>query len=249
VSISKSAQTVLQDIFAVGSEQTIGSKNRLRIPIPGYLELLKLCELLSTEPAEEELQKFLEKHPGFLTGITGNIDNTDLAVIFKPRIGPRYVADFCVLQAFQGGSVAHLVEIETSHEVIFTKSGKPSKRLADALKQVEDWKIYIEPHRVHFAKELVRMALSLPKLGDNFENGRGVRTKDASDLESHWQTFGGFDLPFFSYTVVIGRWSRLSADDKKRVIMRNRNQDTTVKLYTYEQVARLANFRLDRDEF
>jgi hypothetical protein len=87
-------------------------------------ELHELIELLASQASEERLQLFLERNVGFLTGLVGTHDNTDLAILFKPPIGTQYRADFCILQAFQGGSVAHLIEIETSHERLFTKKGR-----------------------------------------------------------------------------------------------------------------------------
>jgi hypothetical protein len=247
--LSVNAQEVLHGIFAIGPDQNSGIKNRRRVPTPGAKELFEFCEILATEPPEEILQSFLEHNPGFLTGITGTIDNTDLAVLYKPRIGSRYIADFCVLQSFQGGSVANLIEIETSHEPIYTKNGKPARRLSDALKQVEDWRLWIDQNQVHFAKELINSAKALSPFGDHVPNGRGFRTKDAAELEWNWKSFGGFDQPYFSYTILAGRWSKLENENKARIIARNRQGERDVSIYTYEQLARVSNYRLDREEF
>ena len=227
----------------------MGLSKRTRVPTPGPRELYALCELLARSPKEEELQVYLQSNPGFLAGLTGTPDNTDLAVLFKPKIGTQFVADFCVLQSYQGGSVANLIELETSDDQLFTKNGNPARRYATALKQVEDWRIWIDRNKVHFAKELVRTAKALPLISAKAPRLKGIRTTDAARLEKIWAAFGGFDEPFYNYTIVLGRWSRLRGSDKTRIIARNRNTDRDLTTYTYEQLARQANFRLERDEW
>lgn len=249
MTLSPEGESVLRAILGVGSDRALGIGRRLRIPTPAGPELYAICELLAERPREEELQIFLEQNVGFLTGLLGTPDNTDLAVLFKPAIGTQYRADFCVLQASQGGALAHLFEIETSHEPLFTQKGNSSRRLALAESQVENWRIWISRNAVHFAKELVREAQRLPLLDGSIMNGRGLRLTDESRLETIWRSFGGFDEPFFSYTIIIGRWSDLSSQDKQRLISRNRHGGSHLRIFTYEQVARLANFRLERDEW
>jgi hypothetical protein len=170
------------------------------------------------------LQIFLENNVGFLTGLLGTPDNSDLAILFKPPVGTQYRADFCVLQASQGGALAHLFEIETSHEPLFAQKGNPSRRLATAENQIENWRIWINRNAVHFAKELIREAKNVPLLGeDKSGNGRGFRLAEEERIETTWSSFGGFDEPYFSYTIIIGRWSDLTSEDKQRLISRNRH--------------------------
>jgi len=118
---------------------------------------------------------FFERNVGFLTGLVGTRDNVDLAILFKPPIGTQYGADFCVLQSDQGGSTAYLFEIETSHDRLFIQNGAPSQRLSYALKQTEDWRIWIDRNAIHYGKELIRMAKALPPIGECDDASRGVR--------------------------------------------------------------------------
>lgn len=247
--LSPDAEEVLEAILGVGPDRALGIGQRLRAPTPGAPELYALCELLAKQPGEEDLQLFLEQNIGFLTSFLGTPDNTDLAVLFKPPVGTQYRADFCVLQASQGGAIAHLFEIETSHERLFNKKGAPSQRLALAENQIENWRIWINRNAVHYAKELVRHAQRVPLLGQQRPESRGVRLTEPEQLEKRWTSFGGYDEPFFSYTIIIGRWSQLDAAEKQRLISRNRHGDSHLRTFTYEQVARLANFRLERDEW
>ena len=198
-------------------------------------------------PKEELLQQYLEGNIGYSTGLFGSPDNSDLAVLFKPNVGIQFRADFCVLQAHQGGAVAHLVEIESCHERLFTNDGKPSRRLSGALAQLEDWRICIGANSSYHSGEFVRSAMETRLLSDDGQTTRGVRFVKAESLKRIWSAFGGMDEPFFTYTVLIGRWSCLSPNEKARII--NRNRSGGPKIYTYEQVARNANFRLERDDW
>lgn len=245
--LSDDAEQVLADIFAIGAERSLAVGDRLRAPTPGAPELFALCELLALEPREEDLQKFLEKNCGFLTGLLGGPDNSDLAVLFKPRIGTKFVADFCVLQAHQGGAVAHMVEIETSHEPLFTKKGNPASRLASALSQIEDWQIELEKNSSYYSRELVRMAQNVSSFDSFDENSRGFRFTTSEQVQQIWEAFGGADSCFFSFTAILGRWSQLKSDEKRRIM--HRNQRGKVKIHTFEQLARNANFRLERDDW
>lgn len=247
--LSVAAESVLRSILAYGGDINAGGKARPRAPAPSDKELFELCELIAVTPSEEQLQCFFEKNVGFMTGMFGTNDNSDIAVLFKPSIGTQYRADFCVLQAFQGGAVAHLIELESSHESLFTKRLTPARRLQSALGQIDDWRQWIERNRVHYARELMRTARELPLYGAYRDGDAGVRFVDADRAEELWSAFGGFEDPSFSYAIVIGRWSQLSREQKDRLVTRNRHNDPNCATYTYEQLARQANGRLERDEF
>jgi hypothetical protein len=240
---------VLDEIFAIGAERNLALGKRIRVPTPGPHELYAYCELLAQEPREEDVQRFLEAHPGFLTGLLGGPDNADLAVLFKPPLGSRYRADFCVLQAHQGGCVANLIEIESSHEPLFNKAGSPARRLAAASKQIEDWRIFVSKDPKYHASELMELAKRAPLLADYKEGDIGFRLRDPGRVGKLWEMFGGYQEPSFHFVAIIGRWSRLSDDEKARVVHRNLHSKDAMKLYTFEQVARAANFRLERDEW
>jgi Shedu protein SduA, C-terminal len=245
--LSAEGERVLRAMFAIGRDRSLSIGKRVRAPTPGPAELFELCELLATEPREELLQQFLERNVGFLTGLVGTRDNTDLAILFKPPIGTQFRADFCILQSDQGGSAAHLFEIETSHDELFIQNGAPSKRLSYAIKQTEDWRIWIDQNAIHYAKELIRMAKSLPLIGEHDSGSPGVRFYEPDRLEQVWNMFGGGGCPHFTYTILVGRWSALSDSEKERLISRNRHGGHFQRVFTYEQVGRLANFRLERE--
>ena len=139
--LTERGQEVLREIVAVGAEKALALGRRRRVEPPSSDDVFALCNALGDEAREETLQLLLEDRPGFIAGLSSGPDNSDLAVIFKPWIGTSYKADFCVLQAHQGGAAAHLIELESSHEPMFTRGGRAAKRLASAVTQTEDWSI------------------------------------------------------------------------------------------------------------
>lgn len=90
--MAETPEDVLNAIVSLGSDPAAYPKNRLRAPTPGVTELLSLCRLLIGPTSEESFQKFFEQNIGFLTGMFGTNDNSDLAVLFKPPIGSHYRA-------------------------------------------------------------------------------------------------------------------------------------------------------------
>lgn len=66
-------------------------------------------------------------------------------------------------------------------------------------------------------------------------------------IEKAWRDFGGITDPFFTYTAIVGRWSKLDDAGKARIMQRNQNGP--YKIHTFEQLARNANFRLERDDW
>jgi hypothetical protein len=173
VTLSEGGEAVLRSTLSFG-EDLAREKRRIRSPIPSAESFIEFCNVLATSPKEETLQRMLERHVGYLTGIYGTRDNTDLAVLFKPPVGTGLIADFAVLQSFQGGSTIHLIEIETSHEKLFTKALTPARRYQTALGQTVAWQQYAERHREHLIDDLVTRACSCPLFGEETEGSRGV---------------------------------------------------------------------------
>jgi hypothetical protein len=72
--------------------------------------------------------------------------------------GTDYRADFVVVGPFSGGFDVQFIEMEPPNASLFRQDGRPAKRLAGALTQVRDWKIYVEKNRDIVLKELSKFA-------------------------------------------------------------------------------------------
>lgn len=246
LSLTPKAQEVLASILSLGTSEDTALQTK-RCQSPGAAGLFAFCELLASEPPEEKLQKFLVLHPGFLMGLFGTNDGGDLALIAKPRIGIKYVADFAVLQVFQGGATVFLIEIETSHAKLFTQTLSSARTLQTALTQVDEWREWVSPNKLTFSREILAQATECPMYGAGIESTKGYRFAERVAMEQSWQAFGGFRDPNVHFGVVAGRWGNLSADERVRMMSKFRG-DNDLSVFTYDQLARQANYRSDRSE-
>jgi hypothetical protein len=205
---------------------------------PSHQALGLFADLIAAEPPEEGLQRFLTEWPGFLMGLCGFADSSELAFLTKPRIGPNFVADFAIIGASQGGAGIQLIEIEPSSERLFTQKLTPAQRYQAAIGQVTEWGEWISRNERTFVSDMIRAAKALPLWPDTAENG-SFRRLDPHRLEQSFSAFGGFDMPFISYNVVVGRWSELQREERERLIYLN-TKVNKFKTFTYDQVARQA---------
>lgn len=237
-----SAEDVLAEIINLGSSAD-RSDYRPSVLSPGFTQLKSLAALLASEPAEEALQQYLQGNPHFLMSLFGSSDDGDLALFAKPRVGTSYIADFGLLLYGQGGAGLHLVEIERSSVPLFTSKGTPSRYLQAALGQVDDWHQWSRGIELSFLRETVEAAKKLPLYNADEDHHRGFRFKSPEQLDEHFRGFGGFDYPSISYSIIIGRWAKLSEAHRKRLVFMNTQRDDRVKVFTYDQLARQALVR------
>jgi hypothetical protein len=232
----ESARDVLESVF----RSSFDEKNAEHVALaqsPSYGELLDFAELLVRGPTEEDAQTFLARHPKFLMGLFGFADDSVLAVISKPSIGGHFFADFGVLLFGQGGCTIALVEIEPVADPLFTKKLSPARRYQAAITQIQEWNEWIQPNLRTFVKDTVEYAISLPLYPERTHNG-SFRIKSGKYIDEMWRGFGGYDEPFIHFAIVMGRWSRLSQREKKRLLSNNRHNNKLYMTYTYEQLMR-----------
>lgn len=237
---------VLNEMISIGTtESPLSSKTKLSA---GYAALGKLADLIVQDGSEETFQQFLAEHPQFLMGALGTCDDGDLAYIVKPRMGNKYAADFGLIKFSQGGAGIALIEIEHPRDNLFSAGRTPSKKLAGALGQVVDWSEYLSKYGDSAKRQWIDVAKKLPLYDPAHPSKDGCRFVDASGLDARWNAFGGNDYNFFSYTVIIGRWSNMSPEERKRLIAFNQNPQPAA-IMTYDQLARKALVRPDVYEF
>jgi hypothetical protein len=243
--LSQPAQEVLASILSLGTDLEFDELG-LRCQPPSADDLFALCELLAKHPPEEELQNFLIHHPGFLMGLFGTSDAGDLALVAKPRIGVKYVADFGIVQVNQGGAGILLVEIETSHEAMFTASFSPARRLQSALTQVDGWREWLSANKLTFCRDTLDRVCRLPLYDGLQSSVAGYRFGDADRMRQMWGSFGGLEEPNIRYSIVAGRWGLLSLEERRRFISKF-GGDSDLSVFTFDQLARQANYRGERN--
>lgn len=119
--------------------------------------------LLSREPAslEPEVQAFLERHPSMVPGAFELLGGESghypwlCGLITQPPL-PSYdrrVPDFMWLSQSSDTEQPVLIEIEAPSKRWFTKAGKQTKELTQALNQIAEWKAWFGvPHNVEAFK-------------------------------------------------------------------------------------------------
>ena len=101
-------------------------------------------KLLNSQVGEEILQTFLTKNPILFGSEYKEI---------KPKhsLGGEYYMDYALRTH---NDVYHIVEIEKSRDMVYTKSGDPSSQLTHAEQQVLDWLIWLEQNNSYGQKFL-----------------------------------------------------------------------------------------------
>lgn len=108
-------------------------------------DIIESWEILlnDTTQKEESYQNYLSKHCGFF--FPKNNDLREQVIVEKLKFGADYISDFVVCENQRSyGFQYTLIEIESPHTPPFTKDGKQSARLRDAIQQIHDWQHWIE---------------------------------------------------------------------------------------------------------
>lgn len=91
--------------------------------------------------------------------------------------------------------------------------------------------------------------MDLPKFGPEKSSILGFRLRTASQIHQLWGAFGGFEQAIFRYSILFGRWSALTENDKKRLLAYNSKYRDLHQVTTYDQLARQALSRPNIDEW
>ncbi|GAA1749065.1 Shedu anti-phage system protein SduA domain-containing protein [Streptomonospora arabica] len=106
-------------------------------------------DLLSREPEEDQVQRFLELHPAMIPGGSGDIGpgghhGSELSAVFRrPRLrgsGPEFEPDFMWITRSSALITPILVEIEKPSKRWFQANRRPTAHFRDAHDQLNDWR-------------------------------------------------------------------------------------------------------------
>ena len=117
----------------------------------------RFLELLSSDPAEKEVQLFLEKHPSMVPGPLSPYGGSGhfplyCSLITQPELPgvPSYVPDFMWIARHSGAWFPTLIEIEKPGRKIFTGKGDPTSEFSHARNQLNHWRSWFNnPTNVH----------------------------------------------------------------------------------------------------
>lgn len=244
---SSPSEKILAELVSIGTTEDASTARTPKLSA-GYRLLKELAELIHNDGPEEEFQIFLATHPQFLMGAFGSRDDGDLALIEKPKLGSKYVADFGLVKFGQGGAGIHLIELEHPRDRLFTAGLTPTQKLAHAQGQILSWVEWLSKYGEATKKQLIDHAMALPEFTPGLVQRGGFRFVTTALFEQRWNAFGGNDHNIYSYSVVIGRWTRMNDAERKRLIAQNVNPNPA-SIMTYDQLARKALVRPDVYEF
>lgn len=119
--------------------------HKWKVSVDGQSEevIRQLEDLLeSGEVNERPFQKLIEEHPELLSSLV--VGNIATYVIPQAHLGEDYIPDFLVLGLNSLGPSWVTVEIEAPRHPVTLKDGSPDANLRHALKQVDDWRSWLE---------------------------------------------------------------------------------------------------------
>lgn len=107
-------------------------------------------EILNNATIENEVQTFLEKNPILLIQHLGG--GHGRWVVPKKRLGAEYVTDFIIGERHSYGYEWRAVELENPNAPMFTRSGDPSSHLTRAIRQIQDWRAWLQRNQNYAAR-------------------------------------------------------------------------------------------------
>ena len=118
-----------------------------------------LAECLTRARGEEDIQKFLESNPLLLAMHLGG--GHGRWVLPKQRLGSEHVTDFVIGERSSIGFEWYAVELESPHAKMFTKKGDPSHALTHAIRQIQDWRAWLQRNQNYAARNRDESGLGL----------------------------------------------------------------------------------------
>jgi hypothetical protein len=144
-------------------------------------------ELLDTQPAEEEVQRYLSQDRNKIL-----LQPEAVNITPKVRLGAEYVPDF-VIELPRRQYI--FVEIEHPQHQVITQNGRPSSKLTDATQQVEDW-FHWTSDNISYARGILPdisepsgMVILGRRTGIPREHGQVLRRRNAEYHRIEFMTF------------------------------------------------------------
>ena len=192
-----------------------------------------LRRLLDTRPTERQIQLYCRRNPWPLYWTLCAAGGHSRYMLPGFPLGARHKTDFAIVNSHSGAFEVYFVELEPASDPAFTRAGTPSKRLAGAIKQVDDWRAYFALYQHDIRATLVNWARRKDVLGYSSAYapfnyaGQRLVDPDASLLDR--------------YVIVIGRSSAQSTETRHLAGRFGRGH--SVEVVSYDRILRLAERR------
>ncbi len=175
---------------------------------------------------ERPMLAFLKDHANLIYFKFESVGGHAEYVLREFPLGSNYVADFVVAVKYSGAWNIHFIEMEPPKDKVITRAGLPSARLAAGLKQLRDWRQYIDDNKPQIREDLARWFSSKDILHKSKHKPPSLKNRA--------------DHIWFKYHVVIGRRELVDANNRRAAI----NlivKDGMCTISTYDSFLDLAN--------
>lgn len=108
--------------------------------------------VLTDSTDEKPLQIFLANNGSLLSSIAP--PGSDYWCLDRPRFGAELIPDFLLASRTSEGFRWAMIELESPNTRALTKAGVPAAKLAEALKQIRDWRGWITDNVAYARNEL-----------------------------------------------------------------------------------------------
>jgi hypothetical protein len=110
---------------------------------------------------ERDVQRVLERYPQLLVQrLTCGMG----WVVPQKRLGSEFVTDFLVAEERSPGFYWQAVELESPRVRMFTKAGDPSRYLVHAIRQIQDWRSWLESNQPYASRPRSESGLGLVEI-------------------------------------------------------------------------------------
>jgi hypothetical protein len=195
-----------------------------------------LRTILATTTGEREITEYLKRNPWIAYWTICPASGHDRFAIYEFPLGSSFKCDLLLLNSYSGVWEAIFVEFEPVDDPVFTKKHIPSKCLAIAQRQIDDWRNYVEDNKDHIRKDLVRFAKKFDKLGYSCrrEEPSNYSGNRLSDPNSYLE---------FKFKIIIGRSSQLSPEVRR--LMGRSHGHYDLEIISYDRLLYLAEMRYE----
>ncbi|MCL2861948.1 MAG: DUF4263 domain-containing protein [Firmicutes bacterium] len=172
---------------------------------------------------ERDVQKVLKEHPDILRKALHKYNSSYEIVKSQFALGSNYKADFVIVkighESMENIIEVCLIEIESPTAKIFNRNGTFSKKLNIAMRQIDDWMVWINSNRETFL---------------NLVNDLLIKS-DASNLSSIPRN----PTLLIERKIIIGRKYMLLDDNNARRMAIYANSQKSIEIITYDRLLKI----------
>lgn len=200
------------------------------------VDVEQLRNILATTTGEREVTEYLKQNPWIPYWTMCPASGHDRYAIYEFPLGSSFKCDLLLLNSYSGVWEAIFVEFEPVDDPVFTKNHVPSKCLAIAQRQIDDWRDYLLDNKDHIRKDMVRFAKKLDKLGYS------CRKEEPSNLSGDRLSDPNSFLRF-KFKIIIGQSSQLDAEIRRLMARTYGHYD--LEILSYDRLLYLAEKRYE----